>query len=195
MQPSESGALLWATTVLSDACRRDTVQGAIKNKLRGKRLLLERAVTLPPHVASSRQSRQTAAGSNTARIASGRPGTKAKRKDRKKLLAAATKAVSYEQALLQHAAWNDFYRANYSASVRVIEHMDWHGAKLRVASAASAVYASMNGIVVAETQRMLLVLNSERRAWIPKTGTTVVLLLPDGKEEQCDAGARWSMPD
>ena len=119
MQQSDDGALPWTSAVLSDACRRETVQAALKNKLRGKRLLLERAVTLPPpggHPQQNGRAKQGRTGSGGSGSSSSekprahiRSNTQAKRSERKRLLMAAANAVTYEQAERQHAAWHDFY--------------------------------------------------------------------------------------
>ena len=168
--------------VLSASCRSEVAQKNNKEKLRGKKLLLESVTT---RVAPGETARKK------SRSASVRRGV-ASRKERRALLLKAVRAVTHEQLQRQHTAWSEYVKSSLSTvppadrPARLVT-LDWHGAHLRVAQCSSPSHASAQGLVLAETRRMLLLLSASRRVWVPKAGTVVEIALPDGSAVRCEA--------
>lgn len=193
---SNPAAMAFLESVLSESLRKDSVQAAINNKVRGKRLLLERIIMKPPPGERAKRRGKEAVGEATSGSSSSsekRPARPAKRKERRKLLLDAARQVTYEQLQMQNAAWNQFYQQQAIANDQQAQQMDWHGARVRVVQSASATHSGLEGLVLTETERMLLVVTSnEKRGWVPKSGTTIGLVLADGRVLQCDASARLS---
>ena len=180
--------------VLAAHHRRDVAQAAIKSKLRGRRLLLESAATIGVGEAARRPRPVIAEpGSREKRLAGKGTGRTARRK----VLLAAASAVSYEQLQQQHSLWRAYAAESLCATktddeaARLIGHMDWHGASVRVVKCACPSHLHAEGLLLAETRRMLLLLKEERRVWIPKVGTVIEIGLPTGlrvgESIQCDA--------
>lgn len=158
--------------------RGEAAQAAIKVKLRGRRLLLERAASLSPAI--SRQERNVTPGQTCSIIASNRVPRRARRST---LLAAANK-VTFEQLSRQHDTWMAYAAAALSTCreasevANVMQHIDWHAAQARVIASSSDCHSNASGLILAETKRMLLVATNTRRVWIPKKGTTLEIKLP-----------------
>ena len=90
------------------------------------------------------------------------------------MLLQAAAQVTYEELLAQHSRWREYATSclqSVAAERRpgLISVLDWHGARVCVLKSANAVHASACGLVLSETQRMLLLLSETRRAWIRAT--------------------------
>ena len=168
-------ALAFVAQTLAPSSRTDAVQAVRKSKVRGKKLLLESATT----VGLGEETRKSKSKSSRSGSSSGGSNGGANRAARKQALVAATKEVSYAQLLHQHKAWLEYASAALAApgaasdAVNRLARIDWHGARLRVVRSACAAYGGAEGLVLAETARMLLLLSEQRRVWIPKVGTLV----------------------
>eukprot|EP00322_Chrysochromulina_rotalis_P019835 CAMPEP_0115848708 /NCGR_PEP_ID=MMETSP0287-20121206/11066_1 /TAXON_ID=412157 /ORGANISM="Chrysochromulina rotalis, Strain UIO044" /LENGTH=194 /DNA_ID=CAMNT_0003302639 /DNA_START=14 /DNA_END=598 /DNA_ORIENTATION=+ len=161
--------------------RRDVAQATIKSKLRGRKLLMESIATVAPDQATRRPRR---ANPHTANKSTRLAGPSTSRASRRRELLRAVREVSYEQVLQQHNLWTD-YASDVLLSAksetelsRLVEQIDWHGAQVRVVRSKCPSHLQATGIAVAETRRMLLLLNDSRRAWIPKNGTLIEFILP-----------------
>ena len=189
-----SSALGFVESVLAASCRKEQAQSAIKNKVRGKRLLLEHgAHTVAPGETLRRMKK---------RCQNMTPGTtpRPNRARRRELLLDAVAKVTHDQLLTQHRAWLDYAQSalhNTAAEDRtaVVARLDWHGARVRVARSKSTAYAKLQGLVLTETRRMLLLLSETRRTWIPKVGTAVEVTLPNGSwSDMCETTERMHAP-
>ena len=172
----------FAESVLATHLRRDSAQAAIKTKLRGRKLLLESAATVGIGEAATRRPRGAKArGSSSSLACAG-----SSRASRRGVLLAAAREVTYEQLRRQHALWQTYAAetlrgANDAAeAAHLADQMDWHGARVRVLRSACQAYAHAEGLVLVETQRMLLLLSESKRVWLPKAGLVVELSLPPG---------------
>lgn len=180
-------------TTLSKVARKDQMEAIIKNKLRGKKLLLENSHTVTMAEAKRRiHTVRSQQSGNQQRISS------VPRARRRKMLLVATQSVSYEQFLDQHARW-----CQHAATIlqgtgdkegltQLVQQLDWHGAKiLRIVHTPSASHMHATGLVLAETRRMLLLLGPTKRVWLPKVGTVLEIELPRslslGMTVHCDA--------
>jgi RNase P/RNase MRP subunit p29 len=177
----------FVTDVLSLSTRRDRVEAAIKAKLRGKKLLLESATTLAPGELKRKKKK---------------PSQKVRaqpRAVRRRQLLEAAAVVTYEQLQRQHIVWEDYVRSSLGAifgadmNAKALQ-LDWHGAHLRVVSSLSPSHTGAQGLLLAETRRMLLLLSATRRLWVPKAGTIVELALPNGYLAQCEAVRHMEPP-
>ena len=174
----------FAEAVLTDHSRRDVAQATIKSKLRGRKLLLENAVTIAPGELR-RPRRSSAAGTAAGKGKRTRlAGAGMSRAARRNVLIEAVRSVTYEQLLQQHAAWQEYaahaLRAAKDASEasQLMNQLDWHGARVRVVHSRCGSYEHAVGLVLAETKRMLLLLSETKRVWVPKVGSVVELTLP-----------------
>ena len=181
----------FAADVLSASCRPEAAQAAIKSKLRGKRLLLESAVTVAPGELRTAAARRSSKRNATERLAMG------SRTERRAQLLAAARDITFEQMLSQHKAWQEYYVAAVAAApaaeslAQRVARMDWVGARVvRVVCERCQAHTSASGFILAETARMLLLISDSRHIWLPKQDACVDIALPDGQTVECDARAR-----
>ena len=104
--------------------------------------------------------------------------------------------MTYEQLLRHHEVWANYARSTLGSLPGVDEqarvaHLDWHGARVRVDQSPSVPEVNTRGLVLSETRRMLLLLNESTRAWVPKTGRTLEITLPDGSTALCEAARAY----
>ena len=191
----------FVAATLTATCRTDVVDKTLHSKLRGKKLLLENAQRTVASGEDRPAKKRAARRDAERRRQEGRVACVPRAARRSNLLAAAAE-VTYEQLQRQHDLWRTYAREALGAAedadelAQLVTRLDWHGAQLRVVRSASAAHAHAEGLVLAETQRMLLLLSSAaRRVWVPKRGTVVELVLPAGLRQsrvpsslQCDAG-------
>lgn len=189
-------SLEFVAAALAPSCRPEAAQAALKSKLRGKKLLLERATTVA--LGETRNKRASGGGGGGSSNSSSHKSSTTRAARRQALLEAASQ-VTYEQLLGQHEAWIVYAREAPAALAAknalpaaggqsaLFARLDWHGARLRVVRSACPSHASAEGLVLAETRRMLLLLNATRRAWVPKAGTLVEITMPSGGVVQCEA--------
>ena len=181
-------SLDFVQSLLSSSCRHEALNSVLKLKLRGKKLLLERVATTSLD-SSQHQSRK---GKKSQSCLCKRA---AKRGTRRSLLVETAKSVTWEHMQQQHLAWNEYAQTallsvpGKDTCERAL-HLDWHGAQLYVRRSAGESLAAAQGLVVAETRRMLLLANGERHLWVPKQGTVVELVLPGGNAVQCETNRR-----
>ena len=164
------------------SCRRETIESSLRSKLRGRKLLLERSKTV---AAGEGVEQRRPKGRRAAAATRGGGAAPPRRRQRHELLERAVREVSFEQLQRQHERW-----AQYALSVlsdapssrvgELAERLDRHGAPARVVRSASAAHASAEGLLLAETRRMLVLLSASRLAWVPKEGTTIEVRLPGG---------------
>ena len=182
---ADAQALNFVDGVLKGTIRREQAQAAVKNKLRGKRLLLE-----TPRDAMQKVRRKKKGAAAVARSTPNRT-------ERRALLLEAAAQITYEQLLRQHDAWLAYAEPALLGVVaaegisEVVSRLDWHGARVRVVRSACTSHADAHGLVLTETRRMLLLLSETRRAWIPKAGTTLELTLPRGEAATCEAARAY----
>ena len=180
-------SLEFVAAALAPSCRPEAAQAALKSKLRGKKLLLERATT----VALSETKKRASGSSSSSSSHGSRKSSSTTRAARRKVLLEAASQVTYEQLLRQHEAWKVYTRDALGNKTglpdALLARLDWHGARVRVVRCACASHASAEGLILAETRRMLLLLNATRRAWVPKAGTLVEITMPSGGVVQCEA--------
>ena len=144
---------------------RHTALQAVRTKLRGRRVLLERR---PP----PRQSRS-------------RAKEKPLPKRRKEVQGVAMAEASYERLETQHGLWCAYAQSCLGAAegselVQALERLDRHGAWLRVARSQCPSHVSARGFVLLETQRTVVLLSEGGCVRIPKRQTTFEMRLPDG---------------
>ena len=177
----------FVNSVLSSSCRPKEHEKAVSTKLRGKRLLLENVRTVAPGEIKKRRKQPAKQAAPPV----------ANRKRRRALLLEAVAQVTYEQLLPQHTAWLAYAEAELrsapaaSEPSAVLAQLDWHGARVRVDQSPSVPEVNTRGLVLSETRRMLLLLNESTRAWVPKTGRTLEITLPDGSTALCEAARAY----
>ena len=157
------------------SCRQANIEASLRTKLRGRKLLLERSRTY----AAGEGVRETSASNHVKSRGSSGGSSGTRRRERKGLLDRSVREVTYGQLQRQHTAWVEYAQASLSRGA-LAERLDRHGAPLRVVSSASSVHASAEGLLLAETRRMLALLGPSRLVWVPKERTVVEITLPAG---------------
>ena len=187
--------------------RRETIETALRTKLRGRKLLLERAVTVaagegvkqaPTKAAKGAGSGGGGGGGGSSSRGSGGPVLK--RRARQSLLEQAVREVTYESLQRQHTAWSEYAaealaRAPAGRAAAEAAKLDRHGAPLRVVRSASSSHARAEGLLLTETRRMLVLLGPSRLVWVPKAGTCVEMRLPGGHPPVRLEGLAMSRPE
>ena len=184
-------SLDFVESLLSSSCRREALNSTLKSKLRGKKLLLERVATVALNAVvdtKPRSAKRQVSSSSSRR-------THHNRAARRTMLLEAARGVPSEQLVQQHVAWLEYARTGLASAPgkdtsERASNLDWHGAQLSVVRSASESHACAKGVLLAETRRMLLLVDGERRAWVPKRGTVLELAMAGGDAVQCDAERR-----
>ena len=190
----------FVATTLNAVCRREAADVQIKSKLRGRKLLLESARTVGLDTGDERPAKKRRAHKEEEQLRRDARLSRTSRAQRRCALLVAVREVTHEQLLQQHRQWTEYARealevARDAAHVsELVTQLDWHGAQLRVLHSQSPVHDCATGFMLAETERMLLLLNPTKRVWVPKAGARVEIMLPAGLRSGCataqvDAGS------
>ena len=175
-QPAVAAASAEAFVLSTLRTSRETAAHALKTKLVGKRVMLDRR----PH----KRSEKRAAGSQESTRTAG-----PRRAIRAATHALALESVTFEQLQRQNALWQSHAKSALAGLggleqlAQALQRLDRHGCWLRAIPNSSNAL-STEGIVLLETRHTFVLVSERRRVRVLKKDTVFELRLPGDGEAQ-----------